>query len=123
MIKTENIIENFFLGLCVLIGGDFIFIPNDLKIYKVAPQIWITGQRKINFPENLIFTLFMRVKFFLPTLRGISSLESRNLLYLQLRKSILERQILCTEDDLIALGGMALQAEIGDFMENVSIFI
>jgi hypothetical protein len=38
---------------------------------------------------------------------------------LQLRKSILENQILCTDDDLITLGGLALQSEIGDFKENV----
>lgn len=43
-----------------------------------------------------------------------SSLESRHLLYLQLRKSILESQILCADEDLIELGGLALQAEIGD---------
>uniref|UniRef100_A0A182T407 PDZ domain-containing protein n=1 Tax=Anopheles maculatus TaxID=74869 RepID=A0A182T407_9DIPT len=36
-----------------------------------------------------------------------------------LRKSILERQILCAEDDLIALGGLALQAEIGSFKEHM----
>lgn len=46
-------------------------------------------------------------------------MESRHLLYLQLRKSVLEKQILCTEDDLILLGGLALQAEVGDFQENV----
>lgn len=46
-------------------------------------------------------------------------MESRHLLYLQLRKSVLEKQILCTEDDQILLGGLALQAEVGDFQENV----
>lgn len=51
-----------------------------------------------------------------------SSLESRHLLYLQLRKSILESQILCTDDDLISLGGLAMQAEIGDFKPYVSIY-
>lgn len=52
----------------------------------------------------------------------ISSLDSRHLLYLQLRKNVLEQQILCTEDDLITLGGLALQAEIGDFKDFVRAF-
>lgn len=52
-----------------------------------------------------------------------SSLESRHLLYLQLRKSILESQVLCTDDDLISLGGLALQAEIGDFKQSVCYFL
>lgn len=35
VIKTETLSENFFLGICALIGGDFVFLPPELKIYKV----------------------------------------------------------------------------------------
>ncbi|XP_058829712.1 uncharacterized protein LOC131689005 [Topomyia yanbarensis] len=120
IIRMEKLSENFFLGLCALIGGDFVFLPHDLKIYKVAPQIWVnTSKKAASLGENVVFTLYLRIKFFLPTLRGVSCLESRHLLYLQLRKSILERQVLCSEDDLITLGGLALQAEVGSFKENM----
>ncbi|XP_050073783.1 uncharacterized protein LOC126561562 [Anopheles maculipalpis] len=120
ILRLEGLGENFFLGLCALIGGDFVFLPLDLKIYKVAPQIWINTSKKATpMVENVVFMLYVRIKFFLPTLRGVSCVESRHLLYLQLRKSILERQILCAEDDLIALGGLALQAEIGSFKEHM----
>lgn len=74
VLRCEGIVENFFLGLCVLIGGDFVFLPPDLKVHKAAPQMWITGHQKkggVMFPESIIFTLFMRIKFFLPTLRGV----------------------------------------------------
>lgn len=54
------------------------------------------------------------------TVWGFRSLESRHLLYLQLRKSILESQIQCTDADLIALGGLALQAEIGDCVREMT---
>jgi len=121
IIKSEQICENYILGLCALVGGDFVFLSADLKIYKVAPQIWIqSATRKTNEPvPSTLFTLYLRVKFFLPTLR-IISMESRHILYLQLRKTVLENQIVCTDDDLITLGGLALQAEIGDFKEEVS---
>ncbi|EAT36558.1 AAEL011364-PA [Aedes aegypti] len=120
ILRMEKLSENFFLGLCALIGGDFVFLPHDLKIYKVAPQIWVnTSKKTATLGENVVFTLYLRLKFFLPTLRGVSCSESRHLLYLQLRKSILERQILCSEDDLIALGGLALQVEVGSFKENM----
>lgn len=36
VIKCENFVENFFLGICALIGGDFVFLPPDLKIHKVS---------------------------------------------------------------------------------------
>ncbi|KAG4070549.1 hypothetical protein HA402_001215 [Bradysia odoriphaga] len=119
VIKCENFVENFFLGICALIGGDFVFLPPDLKIHKVAPEIWFNAAKKGCYTENVIFTLFLRTKFFLPTLRGIGSLESRHLLYLQLRKSILESHILCNDEELISLGGLALQSEIGDFTESM----
>lgn len=35
VIKAENYIENYFLCLCAIIGGDFVFLPPDFKIYKV----------------------------------------------------------------------------------------
>lgn len=94
----------------------------DLKIYKCAPQMWIQGcsHNKKTLPnENVTFTLYLRIKYFLPTLRMLT-LDSRHTLYLQLRKSVLENHILCTDDDLITLGGLALQAEVGDFQEEVS---
>lgn len=120
IIKSEQISENYILGLCALIGGDFVFLPKDLKIYKVAPQVWIHSATKKSNDEikNPVFSLYLRVKLFLPTLR-IISLDSRHTLFLQLRKSILENHIVCTDDDLITLGGLALQAEIGDFHDDV----
>lgn len=121
IIKSEQVTENYILGICALIGGDFVFLPMDLKIYKVAPQVWIQLATKKSNEEikNPVFSLYLRVKFFLPTLR-IISIESRHTLFLQLRKSILENHIVCTDDDLITLGGLALQAEVGDFQDDVS---
>ncbi|KAJ6638105.1 Tyrosine-protein phosphatase non-receptor type 13 [Pseudolycoriella hygida] len=100
VVKCENFTENFFLGICALNGGDFVFLPPDLKIHKVAPEIWFNPSKKGSYTENVIFTLFLRTKFFLPTLRGIS-------------------HILCNDDELISLGGLALQSEIGDFTESM----
>lgn len=71
---------------------------------------------------KLKFTVEFKWKvFFSSHLFIISSLESRHLLYLQLRKSILESHILCNDEELISLGGLALQSEIGDFTESVSV--
>lgn len=121
IVKSEQINENYILGLCALIGGDFVFLPLDLKVYKVAPQVWIQSATKKSGDEikNPVFSLYLRVKLFLPNLR-IMAVDSRHTLFLQLRKSILENHIVCTDDDLITLGGLALQAEVGDFQDEVS---
>lgn len=73
VLRTEAIAENFFLGLCALIGGDFVFLPDMVRVYKVAPQIW----RAPNIGDSVIFTLFLRVRFFLPDLRGIGYVGSK----------------------------------------------
>lgn len=42
ILKLEKLSENFFLGLCALIGGDFVFLPHDLKVYKVRFRTSLT---------------------------------------------------------------------------------
>ena len=70
--RQENLAENYFLGICALVGGDFVFVPMDLKIYKVAPQIWIQPKKlQSEIDGNCMFSLYIRIKLFLPTLRGI----------------------------------------------------
>lgn len=105
----EDIEENYFLGLSVLISGDFVFLPSDVKLSKIITM---------NSTDTRV-TLFVRIRFFLPSLRGIRSQQSKHLLYLQLRRSILESQLPCSLEQLHELGGLALQAEFGDYSEKV----
>lgn len=111
IIQKEHIEENFMLGLSALIAGDFVFLPSDARICKAVTH----GSNQ----STATLTLFVRVRFFLPSLRGIRSFQARHLLYLQLRRSILEYQLPCTYNQLIEFGGLALQAEFGDFIEKV----
>lgn len=66
--RSEDFVENYFLGLCIIIGGDFVFLPTDLKLHKVAPG-WSVAMltKEVKVP----LSLFVRVKFYLPTLRGL----------------------------------------------------
>ena len=43
----------------------------------------------------------------------------KHLLYLQLRRSLLEQQIRCLTDQHVSLSGLALQAEFGDYSDQV----
>jgi len=43
----------------------------------------------------------------------------KHLLYLQLRRSLLEQQIQCLIDQHVSLSGLALQAEFGDYSDQV----
>lgn len=100
------------LGLSALIAGDFVFLPSDTRICKaISPST--TNHC------NTSLTLYMRVRFFLPSLRGLRNTQTRHLLYLQLRRSILEHQLLCSYQQLLELNGYALQAEFGDYNQKV----
>ncbi|KAG7213100.1 hypothetical protein KM043_002423 [Ampulex compressa] len=119
IVQAESLDENFTLGLAVLLAGDFAMLPPDTKLSKVAPPGWLSsGKSKglLGLPTS--FMLYLRLRFFLPSLRGIRSWISKHLLYLQIRRCILEQQLVCPYPELINLTGLALQAEFGNYNAN-----
>ncbi|XP_076672458.1 uncharacterized protein LOC143371323 isoform X5 [Andrena cerasifolii] len=119
IVQAECLDENFTLGLAVLLAGDFAILPPDTKLNKVAPPGWLSsGKSKglLGLPTS--FMLYLRLRFFLPSLRGIRSWISKHLLYLQIRRCILEQQLVCPHHELINLTGLALQAEFGNYNVN-----
>ncbi|KAJ4433507.1 hypothetical protein ANN_15816 [Periplaneta americana] len=117
VVISEEFEDNFTLGLAALLDGDFAFIPHETKLYKVAPAGW-RGDNKKHILPSFTFTLYLRVKFFLPSLRGIRYWTMKHLLYLQLRRSLLEQQIQCDMNQHVSLSGLALQSEFGDYSDQ-----
>lgn len=58
VVRAENLADNFFLGLCALIGGDFVFLPADMKIHKV--RLIFIGCNEINWLEHGIWIIIAR---------------------------------------------------------------
>ncbi|XP_011499995.1 PREDICTED: uncharacterized protein LOC105363889 [Ceratosolen solmsi marchali] len=119
IVQMEVIEENFTLGLAALLAGDFAILPSDTKLNKVAPAGWLnSGKNKglLGLPTS--FMLYLRLRFFLPSLRGIRGWIPKHLLYLQIRRCILEQQLICPLTQLINLTGLALQAEFGNYSAN-----
>ncbi|CAH0694425.1 unnamed protein product [Spodoptera exigua] len=118
LVHSEKYEHNFMLGIAVLIGGDFVFVPDDYKIKKVAPEAWhkTNSKRRLSGDESML-TVFLRIKFFLP--KNIASTiqggEWRYRVYLQLRRATLEGQLTSTIQNLILLAGYALHIEFGEF--------
>jgi tyrosine-protein phosphatase non-receptor type 13 protein len=67
---SEGLEDNFILGLAALLGGDFSFLPPETKLHKVVPAGWCGDSKKQTVP-SCTFTLYLRVKFFMPSLRGV----------------------------------------------------
>ncbi|XP_076766796.1 uncharacterized protein LOC143433355 isoform X2 [Xylocopa sonorina] len=119
IVQAESLDENFTLGLAVLLAGDFAILSPETKLNKIAPPGWLSsGKSKglLGLPTS--FMLYLRLRFFLPSLRGIRSWITIHLLYLQIRRCILEQQLVCPYPELINLTGLALQAEFGNYNVN-----
>ncbi|XP_060804892.1 tyrosine-protein phosphatase non-receptor type 13 [Amyelois transitella] len=119
LVHNEKYEHNFMLGIAVLIGGDFVFLPDDYKIKKVTPENWHKSHCKKNKSdqEGITFTVFLRIKFFLPKniANNIQTGEWINRVYLQLRRATVEGQMTSTIQNLILLAGYALHVEFGEF--------
>ncbi|XP_063625689.1 tyrosine-protein phosphatase non-receptor type 13-like [Cydia splendana] len=118
LVHSEKYEHNFMLGIAILIGGDFVFLPDDYKIKKIAPEAWHkTGNKKKFVEEEIALTVFLRIKFFLPTniARNIQGGEWRHRVYLQLRRATVEGQLTSVMQNLILLAGYALHIEFGEF--------
>ncbi|GBP58588.1 FERM and PDZ domain-containing protein 2 [Eumeta japonica] len=120
VVRSEKYEHSFMLGIAILIGGDFIFLPEDYKLKKIAPESWSikqsTKKEKI-VTEDFSLTVFLRIKIFLPSnvSRNTQGGEWRTRIYLQLRRSIIEGQLTSTIQNLILLAGYALHIEFGEF--------
>lgn len=118
LVSSEKYEHNFMLGIAILIGGDFVFLPDDYKIKKVVPDNWHKSSNKSSkCAEDISIILFLRIKFFLPIniSNNIQDGEWRYRVYLQIRRAIVEGQMISTIQNLILLAGYALHIEFGEF--------
>uniref|UniRef100_A0A8B9LHU8 FERM and PDZ domain containing 2 n=1 Tax=Astyanax mexicanus TaxID=7994 RepID=A0A8B9LHU8_ASTMX len=112
VVAHANLVEHFYFGLAFLDDDEFFFLDHETKISKVAPDTW---KKLATSP----FTLFLRVKFFADDVTFILHKLTRHQYYLQLRRDILEDRVHCNEDTAVYLAALALQAEFGDYMDEV----
>ncbi|KAG6463119.1 hypothetical protein O3G_MSEX013675 [Manduca sexta] len=119
LVHSEKYEHNFMLGIAILLGGDFVFLPDDYKIKKIAPENWHKTSSKKNklVDGDDTLTVFLRIKFFLPknVSNNIQGGEWRYRVYLQLRRATVEGQLTSTIQNLILLAGYALHIEFGEF--------
>ncbi|XP_076073752.1 tyrosine-protein phosphatase non-receptor type 13-like isoform X3 [Mytilus galloprovincialis] len=113
VITHAELPEFFFFGLSYINDGEHFFIDGDTKLHKVAPEGWKDGW-KGNMPP-LTFTVYLRMKFYPEHLGMLRHSVSRHQLYLQLRHDLLEERLLCNDEKTLALSGLAIQAEYGDY--------
>ncbi|XP_068744131.1 tyrosine-protein phosphatase non-receptor type 13-like isoform X2 [Montipora capricornis] len=114
VIKYLGLTEKIFFGLTQEQDGEHIFLDLDVKLAKYAPPKW---KEEGKVTEK--FVLNFRVKFYVESVTLLSYHKTVHQFYLQLRQDILKGQLYCHEEASFILGGLALQAETGDYNESV----
>ncbi|XP_029189152.1 tyrosine-protein phosphatase non-receptor type 13-like isoform X2 [Acropora millepora] len=111
--------ETTFFGLMIIKDGEHEFLDFNEKLSKLAkfaPHLW---KDDVSCNSSLVFTIFFRVKYYVENICLLQQQSTRHLYYLQLRKDVLEGGIYVHEETAMLLASYALQAEVGDYNQNV----
>ncbi|KAI6652122.1 hypothetical protein LOD99_4667 [Oopsacas minuta] len=118
--------ENF--SLAIIQQGEEVFLDPEVSIFKYAPKGWIDKptdsykhQRNKRRGRDKRFSVYFRVKFFVENVRLLKSRQTRHLYYLQLKKGLLEGRVSCEEEPALALAGLSLQIELGDYRRDTEV--
>uniref|UniRef100_A0A8C5Q5S6 FERM and PDZ domain-containing protein 2 n=1 Tax=Leptobrachium leishanense TaxID=445787 RepID=A0A8C5Q5S6_9ANUR len=106
-----------YFGLAYLKGMEFFFLDDDDVLEKVAPEGWSKTPKKKS--TIVAFTLFLRVKHYVQDFSILRNCSIQHLVYLQLRKDILDGRLFCNREAALFLGSLALQAEVGDYIPEL----
>ncbi|XP_011309841.1 protein expanded [Fopius arisanus] len=119
-------------GLAILSDGEYLFVDPESKLSKYAPKNWRSSHTYgLDSSGRPAFVLYFRVRYYVDTPLLLSDETTRHHYYLQLRDNVVRHgggvdslhphhplhsggMVSC----LLALAGLALQADLGDFAEE-----
>ncbi|XP_057375054.1 tyrosine-protein phosphatase non-receptor type 13-like [Daphnia carinata] len=104
--------DAIFFGLSSIKGGQFIFPRHDDKVYSLAPD----NYKQLPYPS---FNVYFRFRFYVHSVFALHSLESEHLLYLQLRKDLLEQRWVMDPMEEMGLAALALTIEFGTYNPKI----
>ncbi|KAG7203382.1 hypothetical protein KM043_013453 [Ampulex compressa] len=119
-------------GLAILSDGEYLFVDPESKLSKYAPKNWRSSHTYgLDSSGRPAFVLYFRVRYYVDTPLLLSDETTRHHYYLQLRDNVvrhgggveslhphhpLHEASIVTP--LLALAGLALQADLGDYSEE-----
>ncbi|KPP71270.1 hypothetical protein Z043_109837 [Scleropages formosus] len=112
VVAHTSLIEHFYFGLAFMENNEFFFLENEAKISRIAPDCWKKA-------ASTGFVLYLRIKFFVEDITFILHKLTQHQYYLQLRKDLVEDRLYCNEETALLLAALALQAEFGDYANEV----
>ncbi|XP_055919540.1 protein expanded [Eupeodes corollae] len=119
---TQGMLDTELFGLAVLIDGEYMFADPESKLSKYGPKSWRSSHTHgLDANGRPLLELHFRVQFYIESPFMLKDETSRHNYYLQLKENSLNR---CdvprdySEQSMILLAGLALQADLGDCPED-----
>ncbi|KAL5280600.1 FRMD6 family protein [Megaselia abdita] len=108
-------------GLAVLIDGEYMFADPESKLSKYGPKSWRSSHTHgLDANGRPLLELHFRVQFYIESPFMLRDETSRHNYYLQLKANAISRDVPkeYSEQSIILLGGLALQADLRDCPES-----
>uniref|UniRef100_A0A336M3J0 CSON011545 protein n=1 Tax=Culicoides sonorensis TaxID=179676 RepID=A0A336M3J0_CULSO len=118
--SKQGMLDTELFGLAVLIDGEYLFADPESKLSKYGPKSWRSSHTHgLDANGKPLLELHFRVQFYVESPLMLRDEVSRHNYYLQLKSNSTLRDIKdCPDQSLLMLGGLALQADLGDAPSN-----
>ncbi|XP_031623166.1 protein expanded [Contarinia nasturtii] len=113
----QGMLDTELFGLAVLIDGEYLFADPESKLSKYGPKSWRSSHTHgLDANGRPLLEFHFRVQFYIESPLMLRDETSRHNYYLQLKSNTVNQEIPkeCSEQSLILLGALALQADFGD---------
>uniref|UniRef100_A0A8D8KBG7 Protein expanded n=3 Tax=Culex pipiens TaxID=7175 RepID=A0A8D8KBG7_CULPI len=119
--SKQGMLDTELFGLAVLIDGEYLFADPESKLSKYGPKSWRSSHTHgLDANGKPLLELHFRVQFYIESPLMLRDEVSRHNYYLQLKYNAVNRDLPkeCSEQSLLLLGGLSLQADLGDLQEE-----
>ncbi|XP_055644913.1 protein expanded [Toxorhynchites rutilus septentrionalis] len=119
--SKQGMLDTELFGLAVLIDGEYLFADPESKLSKYGPKSWRSSHTHgLDANGKPLLELHFRVQFYIESPLMLRDEVSRHNYYLQLKYNATNRDLPkeYSEQSLLLLGGLSLQADLGDFSED-----
>ncbi|XP_058452055.1 protein expanded isoform X2 [Malaya genurostris] len=119
--SKQGMLDTELFGLAVLIDGEYLFADPESKLSKYGPKSWRSSHTHgLDANGKPLLELHFRVQFYIESPLMLRDEVSRHNYYLQLKYNAINRDLPkeCSEQSLLLLGGLSLQADLGDCQDE-----
>ncbi|KAG5674626.1 hypothetical protein PVAND_004580 [Polypedilum vanderplanki] len=121
--SKQGMLDTELFGLAVLIDGEYLFADPESKLSKYGPKSWRSSHTHgLDANGKPLLEFHFRVQFYIESPLMLRDEITRHHYYLQLKTNAVGREIPkdCSDQSLLLLGGLALQADLGDCPDDQS---